>query len=190
MTTTRFGHFSGLKSVATVLAATLFLAACEKDADVAPEAPTAAESAGTGDGRPTQPSTPAVIEETEEQIWGAKTQAGLEFYANSDRVFFEFDSSELTADARQVLGRQAEWLNHYSDVRITVEGHCDERGTREYNLALGERRATAVKNYLSALGVRSSRISTISYGKERPAVAGNGNGVWSQNRRGVTKVGR
>jgi peptidoglycan-associated lipoprotein len=105
-----------------------------------------------------------------------------------DRVFFDYDSSELSADARGTLERQAAWLKQYSNVSITIEGHADERGTREYNLALGERRAQAVKNYLVSLGVPSERLNTISYGKERPAVMGYGEEAWSKNRRGVTVV--
>jgi len=105
-----------------------------------------------------------------------------------DRVFFDTDSSTLTADSRATLDRQAAWLAQYSANKLTIEGHCDERGTREYNLALGERRATAVRNYLVAKGVAASRLSTISYGKERPEVLGSSNDAWSRNRRGVGVV--
>ena len=105
-----------------------------------------------------------------------------------DRVFFDYDSFDLDADAQELLHDQAAWLKQYGNVNATVEGHCDERGTREYNLALGEKRAQAVKNYLVALGVSSSRLATISYGKERPAVIGSNDGAWSQNRRSVTIV--
>lgn len=105
-----------------------------------------------------------------------------------DRVFFGYDSSELSAESRAVLEKQAAWLQQYANVGITVEGHCDERGTREYNLALGERRAQAVKNYLVSLGVPADRVNTISYGKERPAVMGADEEAWSKNRRGVTVV--
>ena len=105
-----------------------------------------------------------------------------------DRVFFDYDKSDIKAEGRQVLQRQADWLKKYSNVTVTVEGHCDERGTREYNLALGERRATAVKKMLVALGVPANRVSTISYGKERPAVVGSNEAAWAQNRRGVTVV--
>ena len=89
-----------------------------------------------------------------------------------DRVFFNYDSSDLDSDAQELLQDQVAWLKQYSDVSVIVEGHCDERGTREYNLALGEKRAQSVKNYLISLGISSDRISTISYGKERPAVVG------------------
>lgn len=105
-----------------------------------------------------------------------------------DRVFFAFNESSLSAEARATLDRQAAWLKKYGSVKVTIEGHCDERGTREYNLALGERRATAVKNYLVADGIGASRIKTISYGKERPAVLGSNEAAWAQNRRGVTVV--
>jgi len=103
-----------------------------------------------------------------------------------DRVFFETDSSSLTGEATQTLNNQASWLKQYGNVNVTVEGHCDERGTREYNLALGERRANAAKKYLLGTGIAASRVSTISYGKERPSTVGSDEGAWSQNRRSVT----
>ncbi len=105
-----------------------------------------------------------------------------------DRVFFNYDSSELDSDAQELLQDQVAWLKQYSDVSVIIEGHCDERGTREYNLALGEKRAQSVKNYLISLGISADRVSTISYGKERPAVVGSSDGAWAQNRRSVTKV--
>lgn len=106
-----------------------------------------------------------------------------------DRVFFDYDSSVIDSEAQSTLDAQAAWLKQYGDYSITVEGHCDERGTREYNLALGERRSAAAKNYLVSLGVPASRVSTISYGKERPAVVGSDEGSWAQNRRAVTVLG-
>lgn len=105
-----------------------------------------------------------------------------------DRVFFGYDRYDLTSAARATLERQAQWLQRYPNRRVVVEGHADERGTREYNLALGERRANAVKNYLVAVGVSPSRVTTISYGKEQPAVLGATEAAWAQNRRGVTVV--
>ncbi|WP_448581764.1 peptidoglycan-associated lipoprotein Pal [Thermaurantiacus sp.] len=106
--------------------------------------------------------------------------------AGSDRIFFGLDRYDLDADARATLDRQAEWLRQYPAVRATIEGHADERGTREYNLALGERRANAARNYLAAQGIAASRLSVISYGKERPAVEGSNEDAWAQNRRAVT----
>ena len=105
-----------------------------------------------------------------------------------DRVFFDTDSSRLDSNAQETLARQAEWLAANPTVTVTIEGHCDERGTREYNLALGDRRATAVRHYLISLGVEPNRISTISYGKERPVALGSNEVAWSKNRRSVTTV--
>jgi peptidoglycan-associated lipoprotein len=104
-----------------------------------------------------------------------------------DRVFFNYNSAELDVDAQELLQDQVAWIKQHN-VPVTIEGHCDERGTREYNLALGEKRAQAVKNYLISMGVSESNVSTISYGKERPAVVGSNDGAWSQNRRSVTTV--
>lgn len=105
-----------------------------------------------------------------------------------DRVFFGYDRYDLAPEAQTTLDAQAQWLNKYPSVNVTIEGHSDERGTREYNLALGERRANAVKNYLIGRGVAGNRVNTISYGKEQPAVVGTNPGSWAQNRRGVTRV--
>ena len=105
-----------------------------------------------------------------------------------DRVFFGFDRYDLTSEAQHTLQMQAEWMKRYPNVTVTIEGHCDERGTREYNLALGERRANSVKNFLVAMGIDARRVNTISYGKERPAVLGSNPSAWAQNRRGVTLV--
>jgi len=103
-----------------------------------------------------------------------------------DRVFFETDSSSLTSAARSTLDKQATWLARYTKYPITVEGHADERGTREYNLALGARRAAATRDYLVAKGVQRARLKTISFGKERPVAVCNDISCWSQNRRAVT----
>ena len=103
-----------------------------------------------------------------------------------DRVFFETDSSSLTGTARATLDSQAQWLVRYTNYPITIEGHADERGTREYNLALGARRAAATRDYLVARGVPRNRIRTISFGKERPVAVCNDISCWSQNRRAVT----
>ncbi|MEQ1771359.1 MAG: peptidoglycan-associated lipoprotein Pal [Devosia sp.] len=105
-----------------------------------------------------------------------------------DRVFFETDSSALTADAQATLNKQSAWLNKYSNYRILIEGHADERGTREYNIALGARRASVVVNYLVSRGVSSQRITSKSFGKERPVAICNDISCWSQNRRAVTVV--
>jgi peptidoglycan-associated lipoprotein len=153
------------KSIA-VVSALFLLAACENGV-----------GSGGADGRGGMsggPTTPGTQEDLTQNV--------------GDRVFFGYDSSSLSGEAQSTLQRQSEWLKQHSDVSVTLEGHCDERGTREYNIALGERRATAAKKYLVGLGIPSSRISTISYGKERPAVIGSDESAWSQNRRAVSVV--
>ncbi len=105
-----------------------------------------------------------------------------------DRIFFDTDSSSIRADAQQTLARQAQWLNQYRQYNIVVEGHADERGTREYNLALGARRAAAARDYLISKGVAAGRLKTISYGKERPVAVCDDISCWSQNRRAVTTL--
>ena len=105
-----------------------------------------------------------------------------------DTVNFGTDRSDLNTQARSILDLQAAWLQQYSGVTITIEGHADERGTREYNLALGDRRASSVRNYLVAQGVDPSRITTISFGKERPIAVGSNESAWAQNRRGVSVI--
>ena len=105
-----------------------------------------------------------------------------------DRVFFDTDMSNIREDGRATLTKQAEWLKKYTNYPILIEGKCDERGTREYNLALGERRANAVRQYLVAQGVPADRIKTISYGKERPEVVGSDEGDWARNRVGITNL--
>ena len=106
----------------------------------------------------------------------------------ADRVFFDTDEYSLTSEAQSVLQAQVQWLTRNPQVNITIEGHADERGTREYNLGLGDRRATSVRNYLESLGVAPHRMTTISWGKERPEVFGSTEAAWAQNRRAVTVV--
>ena len=130
-----------------------------------------------------------VVPDTPEQLGVTAYPPGSaqEFVATAgDRVFFDTDSSELTFEARVTLDQQASWLNQYPQNQILVEGHADERGTREYNLALGARRAAATRDYLANKGVQRERIKTISFGKERPVAVCNDISCWSQNRRAVT----
>jgi peptidoglycan-associated lipoprotein len=149
----------------------LLLAACSSTPQTPPPAP-------SGPAGPPGGVTGAAVPGSQQDL--AQT-AG-------DRVFFEFDRSDITPEAQQILQRQAEWLQHYPNVTVTIEGHCDERGTREYNLALGARRANAVKEYLVSLGVSAARVDTISYGKERPVCTESTEDCWAQNRRGVTVI--
>jgi peptidoglycan-associated lipoprotein len=156
----------------SIFAAAALLAACES----APE-----EKATTGASATPAATKPAGIVPGSEQ----------DFIANvGDRVFFDFDKYALRADAKATLDKQVAWLKKYPTYNLTVEGHADERGTREYNLALGERRANSVKEYLVAGGLPASRVKTISYGKERPVALGANEAAWSQNRRGVTVLSK
>ena len=159
----------------------LFVAAC------ATKPKDEADSSGSG----SSSSGDSVSEGTITETTGSGIVAGSQedLIVNvGDRVFFGYDSSDLDSDALELLQDQVAWLKQNSEVSVTIEGHCDERGTREYNLALGEKRAQAVKNYLIGLGINPDRVSTISYGKERPAVVGSNDGAWAQNRRSVTTV--
>jgi peptidoglycan-associated lipoprotein len=175
----------GLKLVA--IAAALAVAGCakKKPADLPPppmgaDGQTGADAgAGAGMGDPT----------------GTVGQGGLpgsraDFLRSvpADRVLFETDSYSIDAEDRGILDAQAQWLARNPAVRVTVEGHADERGTREYNLALGDRRANAAKNYLASRGVATSRMTVISWGKERPEASGSDEGAWAQNRRAVTVI--
>lgn len=120
---------------------------------------------------------------------GPKAGSSADFQVNvGDRVYFDLDQYRLSSDAQNVLKRQAAWLASYPGVNILVAGNCDERGTREYNLALGERRASVVKDYLVSLGVDSARVQTVSYGKERPLAIGTNEAAWAQNRNGFTQL--
>lgn len=152
------------------LAAVSLLAACANQP--------AATSAGASTGSGTTAATAGAAPGTEEDL-----------VANvGDRVFYAFNQSRLSGDARATLDRQAQWLQHYPQVNVQVAGNCDDRGTEEYNLALGQRRANAARDYLVAHGVASSRITTISYGKDRPVAAGDNEQAWAQNRNAITSV--
>lgn len=154
--------------ILSLFAVLLLVTACGTPAD---ESATAAGDGSLGTGAAGS-ATPGTVEDFRVNV--------------GDRVFFGFDRFDLDAEGRAVLDRQAQWLQQYPNLSVVVEGHADERGTREYNLALGERRANAVKNYLVAQGVSPARITTVSYGKERPAVLGSSEQAWAQNRRAVT----
>ena len=122
-------------------------------------------------------------------IFGSTKQTPADkLIAVGDRVLFDYDSSELSSEAKLTLDKQSRFLRVNSDLTFTIEGHCDERGTREYNLALGEKRATAVRDYLVIEGISPDRIRVISYGKEKPAVVGSNDMSWSKNRRAVTTI--
>jgi len=143
---------------------------------------------------PPPPATTAPAPSTEAPMPSTSTgtvpgsRADFLAQAGTDTIFFGTDGYDVDAEDQATLARQAEWLAKFPNVSVTVEGHADERGTREYNLALGERRANAAKNYLVSQGVSASRLSVISYGKERPVASGSDEASWAQNRRAVTVV--
>jgi peptidoglycan-associated lipoprotein len=167
-----------MQTLALVLLATTALAACgkKKIADLPPIAGNG-DNGGMGDtgGGGAGQILPGSQEDFIQSV-------GI----NGDRIFFDTDRFNIDTADQATLQTQAQWLARYPNKRITIEGHCDERGTRDYNLALGERRANAAKNYLATLGVDASRILTVSYGKERPAAEGSNEQAWAQNRRAVT----
>ena len=171
-----------------LMVAVALVSACETAPDESAAASGAgASKAATSSTGTTSAATPAATPAAAPSGPTAGSQEDL--VANvGDRVFFDFDTYTLQPDARATLEKQAAWMKRFASVTISIEGHCDERGTREYNLALGERRANAVKDFLVALGVSPSRVKTISYGKERPIALGSNDQAWEQNRRGVTVV--
>lgn len=137
------------------------------------------------------PPTPGPVTPTQTQTGPAAPIPGsqADFVAQmsgDDTIYFDTDRYNIDAFDQAALAKQAQWLMQYPGKRATIEGHCDERGTRDYNLALGERRANAAKNYLASLGVNSARLTTVSYGKERPIALGSNEAAWAQNRRAVT----
>ncbi len=159
--------------VLSMFAALLLLAACETaSTDTeggATTATTGTSSSGTTEVAPAAPPELSLQEQLINEV--------------GDRVFFDFDKYNLRPEGRETVEALAAWLNSRQGVTLTIEGHADERGTREYNLALGERRANSVKDYLIALGINAGRLTTISYGEERPAVPGSYEEAWNQNRR-------
>ncbi len=165
--------------IALVSALALSVAACsKKKVEELPPPPPAATPAPTYEAPTPPPQTGPV----------PGSRADFIAQAGSDTVYFGTDSYEVDAEDQATLTRQAAWLAKYPNATVTIEGHCDERGTREYNLALGERRANAAKNFLVQAGVSAARLSVISYGKERPVATGSDEASWAQNRRAVTVV--
>ncbi len=153
------------------ISAIALLAACSSN-------PPATNSASTGTGMSSGNQGSGVVGGTQEDL-----------VANvGDRVFYELNSSTLTDAGQATLSKQADWLAKYPNVSVQVAGNCDDRGTEEFNLALGQRRANAAKDFLTAKGVSSSRITTISYGKDRPTALGDDEQAWSQNRNAITSV--
>jgi len=179
------------KPLFTLFAATFLLAACETASTISEEAAgtssadaTASSASSTASASSSSSSSSASAASNADN--SALEAARAEMVSIGDTVLFGYDSSQLSADAMATLDAQAALLNAKPSFRVKVEGHADERGTREYNLALGERRASAARDYLVAKGVDGSRIRIVSYGKERPAAVGSNEEAWAKNRRSVT----
>lgn len=165
-----------------VVAAAFLLAACSTASD---------EGAGSGSSGNTAATTSGSDTNVATTTAGAKPGSQLDLEINvGDRVLFGFDKSTLTAEGRTTVERWGAWLATYPANKIMIEGHADERGTREYNLALGERRANASREYLVSLGIDPNRVKTISYGKERPAIPGSNENAYAQNRRSVVALAK
>lgn len=169
------------RTMALLLLASTALAACGKKEikDLPPVADnTTGTSTGEGSG---QSGGPTIVPGSQEDFINSVGEMG-------DRIFFDTDRFNIDSADQATLQTQAQWLARYPNAMVTIEGHADERGTRDYNLALGERRANAAKNYLASLGIDAARIQTVSYGKERPQALGSNEEAWAQNRRAVTVV--
>ena len=175
-----------IKRLFTLLTATAFLAACETASTTTGDATSSAQSSSTNTA--TTASSSSSSSSASSSGSGESTSASVksEFAKVGTTVLFDFDSSQLTDYAQRVLDRQAAFMKARPETRVTIGGHADERGTREYNLALGERRASSARDYLVAKGVNAARIRIISYGKERPASVGSTEAAWRLNRRAQT----
>lgn len=172
-TSQSFARTTRIGATMLVVAGALAISACSKKAPAQ---------------LPPEPG-PAAGADTDGSMGTAAPGSQADFVAKmmgADTIYFALDKYDVDAEDQQALSKQAQWLMQYPSKRATIEGHADERGTREYNLALGERRANAAKNYLISLGVEPARLNTVSYGKERPIALGSDEQSWAQNRRAVT----
>ena len=171
-----------LRNLALLAACLILAASCKKKPPTTtPEAappPAAPEQPST-----TAPATPPSTSATGDEVTSADLQT-LNSRGYLKDAFFDFDKYDLRDDARTALAADAQWLKRYSSIQVLVEGHCDSRGTEEYNLSLGQKRAAAVKDYLASLGIDGSRVNTVSYGKTRPFCTEENENCWQQNRRG------
>ena len=188
-----------IKRLLTICAATVLLAACETASTDSNEVVGSSSAASSGSDAAASASSNtsdgSTSASSEESVSSGSTSADSDMQTRDEMlakvgstVYFGYDQSTLTAEAQATLDRQAAFLKSNPTIRIVIEGHCDERGTREYNLALGDRRASAARDYLVAKGVNASRLTTISYGKERPAVGGSNDTSYALNRRSMSKI--
>ena len=176
--TASFKEFEMNKKIIAIIGAVSLLSACE----------TASQKVVSGSSASGSASASSSVDKKKSLFAAAKETAADKLIAVGDRVLFDYDSAKLDSSAKILLDAQSRFLRANTDLNFIVEGHADERGTREYNLALGEQRATAVRDYLVIQGIDSDRIKVISYGKEKPAVVGSNTMAWSKNRRAVTII--
>ena len=190
---------SMIKRLLTICAATFLLAACETASTDSNEVVGSSSGSSSGSGAAASASSNTSSDAAGTTSAGGTSSSGTSSIGSirtpdellakvGSTVYFDYDQSSLTSEAQATLDRQAAFLKASPSFRLVIEGHCDERGTREYNLALGDRRASAVRDYLVAKGINASRLSTISYGKERPSVGGSNETSYALNRRSVSRI--
>jgi|TARA_E500000178_G_scaffold691_2_gene799 peptidoglycan-associated lipoprotein len=177
-----------INRIFALFAIVAFLAACETAPKDAGDAAGSGASGSSDTSSSSSSSSSASGGSTSSSSGSSTMTKDEELVSIGNKVYFDFDSSALSADAKSTLNAQAAFLRSNPSVRITVEGHADERGTREYNLALGDRRASAARDFLVAQGIDGARIKTISYGKERPEMVGSNDEAWAKNRRSVSII--
>lgn len=177
-----------INRIFALFAVVAFLAACETAPKDAGDAAGSGASGSSDTSSSSSSSSSASGGSTSSSSGSSTMTKDEELVSIGNKVYFDFDSSALSADAKSTLNAQAAFLRSNPSVRITVEGHADERGTREYNLALGDRRASAARDFLVAQGIDGARIKTISYGKERPEMVGSNDEAWAKNRRSVSNI--
>ena len=177
------------KKIITIIGAVSLLSACETASQKVVSGTSASSSASaSGSAKSSVDKKKSLVDKKKSLFAAAKQTASEKLIAVGDRVLFDYDSAKLDTSAKILLDGQSRFLRANTDLNFIIEGHCDERGTREYNLALGEQRATAVRDYLVIQGIDPDRIKVISYGKEKPAVVGSNSMAWSKNRRAVTII--
>ena len=179
----KFKEFEMKKKIIAIIGAVSLLSACETASQKVVSGSAATSSSGSSSA-----SSSSSVDKKKSLFAQSKKTAADKLIAVGDRVLFDYDSAKLDSSAKILLDGQSRFLRANTDLNFIVEGHCDERGTREYNLALGEQRATAVRDYLVIQGIDPDRIKVISYGKEKPAVVGSNSMAWSKNRRAVTII--
>ena len=176
------------KNIIAIIGVVTLLSACETASQKVVSTPSATSASSSASSSSSVDKSSSSVDKKKSLFAQSKQTAADKLIAVGDRVLFDYDSAKLDSSAKILLDAQSRFLRANTDLNFIIEGHCDERGTREYNLALGEQRATAVRDYLVIQGIDADRIKVISYGKEKPAVVGSNTMAWSKNRRAVTII--